>query len=250
MSMQSGLGQPAAAAAQVGIDRRYGRIGVLLLGLAVSGCVGGGQIASLTESTRATTVAFESIDGPPAAVFHKFAKSLKDEASARQIAVVPAGEANYRLRGYLAAHGPDGATTIAWALDVYDADQRRAFRLSGEEKGAAGRQWAAADDQVLARIARSSMQQFSALASARPAAAASATAAPPQRSASTFGWLDDWAPEASGIFRILRREPAKPEVTADAGPLLPPDEVPLPRSRPVLAGAPSGSAFAFAPEDQ
>jgi hypothetical protein len=249
MSMQSGLGQPAAVAAQGGIDRRYCRVGVLLMGLAVSGCVGGGQIANLTEPSRPTTVAFESIDGPPAAVFHKFVKSLKDEAGARQIAVVPAGEANYRLRGYLAAHGQDGATTIAWALDVYDADQRRAFRLSGEEKGGAGRTWAAADEAVLNRIARAGMQQFSVMASARPGPAPAVAAAPPQRSSSTFGWLDDWAPEASGIFRILRREPAKPEITADAGPQLRPDEVPLPRSRPVPDGAPSEPAFAFAPED-
>ena len=246
--MQSGLGQPAAGARQVGIDRRYGRIGALLLGLTVSACVTG-PIADLTE-TRRITIALESIDGPPAAVFHKFVKNLKDEAGARQIAVVPASEANYRLRGYLAAHG-QGATSITWALDVYDAHQRRVFRLRGEEK-AAGRAWAAADDQVLNRIARAGMQQFSVMAAARPGSTPVVAAAspPPQRTSSMVGWLDDWAPEASGIFRILRREPAKPEITADAGPLLPPDEVPLPRGRPAPSDAPSGSALAFAPEDR
>ena len=165
MSMQSGLGQPAADARQAGIHRRYGGIGVLLLGLAVSACVSAGPIADLTE-TRRITIALELIDGPPTAVFHKFVKSLKDEAGARQIAVVPASEAKYRLRGYLATHG-QGATSITWVLDVYDADQRRVFRLRGEEK-AAGRAWAAADEQVLNRIARTAMQQFSVHAAARP----------------------------------------------------------------------------------
>src|SRR5260370_23701963 len=74
-SMQGGLGQPAASAGQVGHDRRYGRIGVLLLGLAVSACVNTGQIENLTE-TRRVTVAFESVDGPPPAVLHKFASGL------------------------------------------------------------------------------------------------------------------------------------------------------------------------------
>jgi Rieske Fe-S protein len=62
--------------------------------------------------------------------------------------------------------------------------------------------------------------QFAAfVSSARPPAAAPVAAAPaPQQASSTFGWLDDWTPEASGIFRIFRREPSRlPEMAADAG---------------------------------
>ena len=45
---------------------------------------------------------------------------------------------------------------IAWVWDVYDRNQQRALRLSGEEPaGKAGRDaWAAADDLVLRRIAQ------------------------------------------------------------------------------------------------
>jgi hypothetical protein len=249
--MQSGVGQPALSAGPVGIGRRYGSVGVLLLGLAVSACVGSGQIANLTEISR-VTIAFESIDGPPPAVLHKLMKSLKDEAAARQIAVLPSPEASYRLRGYLAAHGGDAATSISWVLDVYDADQRRAFRLSGEER-AAGRTWTGADDQALQRIARAGMTQFAAFAStARPPAATTVAAAPaPQRAAATLGWLDDWTPEASGIFRIFRSEPSRPpEIAADAGSPVAPAEVPVPRGRPSPAGAPTGSALAFAAENE
>jgi hypothetical protein len=254
--MQGGSGQPAASAGRVGLDRRYGSVGVLLLGLAVSACVSTGQIANLTETPRAT-VAFESLDGAPPAVFHKLMKSLKEEAGARQITVVSPREANYRLRSYLAVHGEDGTTpttSISWALDVYDADQRRAFRLTGEEK-TAGRMWAAADDQALQRIARASMERFALLsATARLPSGAVAAGSPPQRTASAMGWLDDWAPESSGIFRILRRAPARgPEIAADAGSPLPPGEVPLPRGRPaprgVTPGPMSDATFAFAPEN-
>ena len=230
--MQSGLGRPAASARQGGGDWRLRGLGVLLLGLAVSGCAGSGLIANLADARRAT-VAFESIDDPPTTVSHKLIKSLKEEAGARQIAVVPPGEANYRLRRYLAAHGDSAATSISWALDVYDGDQRRAFRLSGEER-TTGRSWAAADDQLLQRIARAEMTQLAAFVSnTRTAEAAPAPAASPQRTASLLGRLDDWTPEASGIFRIFRGGPARaPEIATDAGSPLPAGEVPIPRRRP------------------
>jgi hypothetical protein len=253
--MQSGLGQPAASTGRVGVDRRFGRIGVLLgilpailfLGLALSACVGSGQLANLGE-TRRTTVALESIEGPPPPVLHKLVASLKEEAGARQIAVVSTGDAAYRLRGYLATHNGDAAT-ISWALDVYDADQHRAFRLSGEER-TAGRMWAGADDEVLQRIARAGMTQLAAFVTSTRTAATPASA-PPRRPASKLGWLDDWTPEASGIFRIFRKDPARePEIAADAGTPLPPDQVPLPRSRPAPDAAPAGSALAFAAADE
>jgi hypothetical protein len=249
--MWSGSGRRAANAASVGVDRCLGRLGALLLGLAVSACVNTGQIANLTDAPPAT-IALESIDGPPPAVFHRFVKSLKDEAASRGITVAAPAQANYRLRGYLAAHAEGEATSISWALDVYDADKRRAFRLSGEEK-AAGRLWAGADDQVLARIARTGMDRFALfLATARPPSTpALAAAAPPQQTSSAFGWLDDWAPEASGIFRIFRREPSRPaEIAADAGAPVPSDQVPLPQGRPAPAGVTPSPAFAFAPEDR
>jgi len=239
--MQRGLGELAAVARKLG--GRYRRAAVLLLGLAAGGCVGTGQIAQLADG-RGITIAFESIDGAPPAVFHKLATSLKQEAGARQLAVVPSSEANYRLRGYLAAQVADHATSIAWVLDVYDANERRAFRLSGEEK-AAGRGWAAADDRLLARIAATGMQQFATFAVSAGTPAASAVAATP----TTFGWFDDWTPEASGIFRILRRQPSRPEIAADAGTRLP-DEVPLPRRRPAPTDATPSSTFAFAPADR
>jgi hypothetical protein len=246
--MRSGLGQPVARATRAGCRRRYGTIGVLLLGLTASACVGTGQIANLTEGSRAS-VAIESIDGAPSAVFHKLARSLTDEATARQIVVVSPSEADYRLRGYLAVHGEDGATSIAWALDVYDADRRRAFRLAGVEK-TTGRAWSAADDQTLQRVARSGIEQLATfLATARIQAASTAASAPASPQRRSFGWLDDWAPESAGIFRLFRAASGQPEIAADAGTPLRPDEVLLPPPRPAPAGAPTGGAIAFAADD-
>jgi len=144
----------------------------LMLALAAAGCKTSGP-ASLAEA-RGTAIAFESIEGPPAQVVQKFERDVSEEASARQIAVVPrGGTAPYRIRGYLAANAGPEAPSIAWAWDVYDANQRRAFRLSGVEPTGTGRQssagfWAAADDAVLRKVARAGMEQLVAfIASAR-----------------------------------------------------------------------------------
>ena len=68
-------------------------------------------------------------------------------------------------------------------LDVYDGDQHRVVRLSGEEK-IAGRASASADDQALRRIARAGMDQLAAfLATSRTPVERRAVAAPPPRTA-------------------------------------------------------------------
>ena len=73
------------------------------------------------------------------------------------------GTASYRVRSYLSAQVSRGRATIAWVWDVYDRDQQRALRLSGEEPaGKAGRDaWAAADDLLLRKIAQAGLSGLS-----------------------------------------------------------------------------------------
>ena len=83
------------------------------------------------------------------------------------------------MRSYLAAQVSRGRTTIAWVWDVYDRDQQRAIRLTGEEPaGKAGRDaWAAADDVVLRRIAQAGLTGLSGMINGT--APPDAPAAPP-----------------------------------------------------------------------
>jgi len=66
--MQSECGMPVAGARAARIYRQCGRLCVLVLSLAASACANIGQIGNLTEGPR-ITVAFESVDGAPPAVF-------------------------------------------------------------------------------------------------------------------------------------------------------------------------------------
>jgi hypothetical protein len=125
----------------------------------LGGCAGAGAPAGAFASAGAT-VAFESIDGPPPNVFDRMVNLLDSESKLRNVAIVSRESgASYRVRSYLAAQVSRGRTTIAWVWDVYDRDQQRALRLSGEEPaGKAGRDaWAAADDVVLRRIAQAGL---------------------------------------------------------------------------------------------
>src|SRR5258707_6871659 len=127
------------------------------LGGALGGCASGGPAAQAFASAGGgATVAFESIDGPPPQVFDRMVGLLDSESKLRNVAIVSReGSASYRIRSYLAAQVSRGRTTIAWVWDVYDRDQQRAIRLSGEEPaGKAGRDgWAAAGDVLLRGIA-------------------------------------------------------------------------------------------------
>ncbi len=226
------------------------RIGGMALLLAVAGCAAEVHSPSLFADPGGAAVALDSIEGPPSAIFQRFVRDLNEEAQARQIAVVPRGErAPYRLRGYLAAHTVGHKTSIAWVWDIYDTAERRAFRLTGEEAGTTARKsWAAADEQVLRRIARVSVEQLAVfLATARPPAS---PANPPpttvaSRSLLLPGQLDDFRPEASGIFRIFQREASEAEAGAGGMSEQPrADEIPLPPDRPAPPLATPG-AFAY-----
>ena len=142
-------------------------IAALLLAMAcgLGGCASGGAASgAFAMASDGPTVAFESIDGPPPQLFDRMVNVLDSESKLRHLSIVSReGAASYRVRSYLSAQVNHGRTTIAWVWDVYDRDQQRALRLSGEEAaGKAGRDpWTAADDLVLRRIAQAGLSGLS-----------------------------------------------------------------------------------------
>jgi hypothetical protein len=170
------------------ILRRAGSrvLAVMLLAAATAlgGCAGGGaasnSYAMAPSAGSGATVAFESIDGPPPQVFDRMVGVLDSESKLRSLSVVSReGTAAYRVRSYLSAQIVRGKTMIAWVWDVYDANQQRALRLSGEEPAAAkgGRDpWSAADDLVLRRIAQAGFSGLSSMINGTPDAPGSVPA--------------------------------------------------------------------------
>jgi hypothetical protein len=141
---------------------------LLAVASALGGCAGGGVNDSyaMAGGGSGSTVAFESIDGPPPQVFDRMVGVLDSESKLRNLSVVSReSRAAYRVRSYLAAQVSRGHTTISWVWDVYDANQQRALRLSGDEPTSkSGRDaWAAADDLVLRKIAQAGFSGLAAM---------------------------------------------------------------------------------------
>ncbi len=158
---------------------------LLAFACALGGCAGGAANNSFamasSNGSSGPTIAFESIDGPPPQVFERMVGVLDSESKLRSLSIVSReGAAAYRVKGYLAAEVSQGRTTIAWVWDVYDQNQQRALRLSGEEPaGKAGRDaWAAADDLVLRKIAQAGLSGLSGMINGTPAPDAPQPAAP------------------------------------------------------------------------
>jgi hypothetical protein len=140
---------------------------LLAIACGLGGCANGGAVSgSFALAGTSPTVAFESIDGPPPQVFDRMVDVLDSESKLRNLSIVSReGSAAYRVRSYLSAQVNRGRTVIAWVWDVYDRDQQRALRLSGEEPaGKAARDpWTAADDLVLRKIAQAGLSGLSAM---------------------------------------------------------------------------------------
>ena len=103
-------------------------------------------------------------------MFNRLVDDLSAEAQCRATSPSPSreGAANYRVRGYLAAQVIRGRTHVSWVWDVYDGDAKlRTLRITGEEAGgrAGGDPWSVADEPMLRKIARTSMDQLAAFLS-------------------------------------------------------------------------------------
>jgi hypothetical protein len=221
------------------VPRRVSRPGVLLAAvcaMALAACTQDGQ-PGLAGQPRGATVAFESIDGPPPGQFHELVQALNNEAQTRRLAVMSReSPSTYRVRGYLAAKVVKRETTISWVWDVFDRDDRRALRITGEETAKVRHRdaWSAADDAMLHRIARSSMEQLAVFLTSPEVAPGTPDSEPRMALAGN----SDYSPEAAGIFRIFQAhaDPAPidaagvPAATT-AGP------VPLPPRRPASEAA-------------
>lgn len=182
---------------------------VLTMAVGLGGCAGGTASNSfaMANNTSGPTIAFESIDGPPPQVFDRMVGILDSESKLRSLSIVSReGTAAYRVRSYLAAEVSHGRTTIAWVWDVYDQNQQRALRLSGEEAaGKAGRDaWSSADDLVLRKIAQAGLSGLAGMINGTPPVDAPQPAPPatPSRRGPAVASAEDSPAPQQGEFAV------------------------------------------------
>jgi hypothetical protein len=168
-------------------------------GLALGGCVDEAAdlaradahtqiVARPDMSIAAASVAFVSVDGPPAAVAASFDQEMVRQAMASNIVVADNRKARYLVRGYLSAYRTEGGAAVEYVWDVFTRDKKRAQRVNDvlEVKGEGADPWAIAGQAALASVAAKSADDLAAfltntpeaVALARPAAGEAAAEKP------------------------------------------------------------------------
>jgi hypothetical protein len=124
-------------------------------------------------------VALVSLEGGPETVVSRLSLAISQQAARREIVIVgPDGNPRYQVRGYISAHAEGAEGELSWAFDIFDAQRKRARRVSGQEKiRGGGDPWAAVTDGHLAAVAfKASDDLAEFLAAAPPPVAASPAA--------------------------------------------------------------------------
>jgi hypothetical protein len=125
------------------------------------------------------SVAFVSVDGPPAAVAASFNQEMMRQASAREIVVVDAKSAHYLVRGYLSAYPTKDGAAVEYVWDVFTKDKQRMQRVNdvlavkGEGENEGRDPWTIAGQAALTSVAAKSADDLAAYLSYTPEAVAS-----------------------------------------------------------------------------
>ncbi|HME30555.1 MAG TPA: hypothetical protein VKE53_11925 [Pseudolabrys sp.] len=173
--------------------------------LVLAGCNRDNQAVSIAQP-RGASVAFDSLDGLPPGQFRKLVQNLNDEAQTRRLAVISREQSSaYRVRGYLAVKVTKHQTTVSWVWDVFDQDEHRALRISGEETANVRYRdaWAAADDAMLSRIAHNSMERLATFLTS-PEVAPPGASPPVGEPYVAMAVSQEFSAEAAGIFRVIQ----------------------------------------------
>ncbi|MGL4239996.1 MAG: hypothetical protein ACRCTI_02675, partial [Beijerinckiaceae bacterium] len=120
-------------------------------------------------------VALVSLEGGPEAVVSRLSVAISQQAARRDITIVGIdGKPRYQVRGYISAHAEGSEGEFSWAFDIFDAQKKRARRVSGQEKlRGGGDPWAAVTEAQInaaAFKATDDLAEFLAAAGAPPVA--------------------------------------------------------------------------------
>jgi hypothetical protein len=166
--------------------------GVLALAFPLCGCVETvAEIAPDAEShpqfvrradvsLAGASVAFVSVDGPPAEVSASFSQIMAREAAAHDIVVADVKKARYLVRGYLSAYATADGAAVEYVWDVFNKEKQRTQRVDDvlDVKGDGADPWRIVGEAALASVAAKSADDLAAFLSNTPEAIADVRSKP------------------------------------------------------------------------
>ncbi len=131
-------------------------------------------------SLAGASVAFVSVEGPPAAISRNFSKIMTREALSRDIVIADETKASYLVRGYLSTYATTDGAAVEYVWDVFDKHKQRMQRVNDvlEVKGEGADPWRFVGEAALASVAAKSADDLAAYLSNTPEAVAAAPAQP------------------------------------------------------------------------
>ncbi|MEZ5873128.1 MAG: hypothetical protein R3D32_15055 [Nitratireductor sp.] len=130
----------------------------------------GSQTASLSPTPP---VSFLPVTGAPQSAVTSLANAMRSAAQTNQVPVVVSLQqgAKYQIKGYFSALNDGTGTILVYVWDVLDTNGTRVHRISGQERGGAatGDPWAGVTDDILNRVAQSTMASLRTWVSTRNA---------------------------------------------------------------------------------
>jgi hypothetical protein len=135
-------------------------------------------------SLAGASVAFVSVDGPPAAISASFSQIMAREAAAHEIVIADPKKARFLVRGYLSAYQTEDGAAVDYVWDIFNKDRQRIQRVDDtiDVKGDGSDAWRIVGEAALTSVAAKSADDLAAFLSNTPEAVAVAhapAAAPP-----------------------------------------------------------------------
>jgi hypothetical protein len=133
-------------------------------------------------SLAGASVAFVSVDGPPAAISASFSQIMAREAAAHDIVITEAKKARYLVRGYLSATQTTDGAEIDYVWDVFNKDKQRTQRVDDAiaVKGDGADPWRIVGEAALTSVAAKSADDLAAFLSNTPEAVAAVSSSATQ----------------------------------------------------------------------
>jgi hypothetical protein len=131
-------------------------------------------------SLAGASVAFVSVDGPPAEVSASFSQIMAREAAAHDIVVADEKKARYLVRGYLSAYATADGAAVEYVWDVFNKEKQRTQRVDDvlDVKGDGADPWRIVGEAALASVAAKSADDLAAFLSNTPEAIADVRSKP------------------------------------------------------------------------
>ncbi|MCB1439020.1 MAG: hypothetical protein KDJ63_04535 [Nitratireductor sp.] len=123
-----------------------------------------GQNQQVASVTGLQPIAFLPVSNIPQGAVTTLSGAIRNSAQRQGVPIVASVQqgAQYQVKGYFSALDDSGGTLLVYVWDVNDRNNKRVYRINGQEQTSAKSSdpWAAVNAEMLNRVADNTMRQL------------------------------------------------------------------------------------------